>query len=80
MGVRVIERSSYLLLPTCGPQRVPAMLVLPLNLMPAACCPVACCSASEGPEGRRTAVVVLKIKATGAAYPRKPGVPGRKPL
>ncbi|PSC68202.1 calcium-translocating P-type PMCA-type [Micractinium conductrix] len=35
---------------------------------------------SESPEGRRTAVVVAKAKATPAQYPRKPGVPSKKPL
>jgi hypothetical protein len=35
---------------------------------------------AESPEGRRTAVVVLKAKGTPAQFPRKPGVPGKKPL
>ncbi len=35
---------------------------------------------AESPEGRRTAVLVLKARPTPAQYPRKPGVPGKKPL
>lgn len=35
---------------------------------------------TESPEGRRTAVVVLKERSTPSRYPRKPGVPGKKPL
>lgn len=35
---------------------------------------------AESPEGRRTAVVVLKSRPTPSQYPRKPGVPGKKPL
>lgn len=35
---------------------------------------------SESPEGRRTAIVVAKPKATPAQYPRKPGMPSKKPL
>ncbi|KAL4422347.1 hypothetical protein ABPG75_008544 [Micractinium tetrahymenae] len=35
---------------------------------------------SESPEGRRTAVIVAKARPTPAQYPRKPGVPSKKPL
>lgn len=35
---------------------------------------------AESPEGWRTAVVVSKTRPTPAQYPRKPGVPSKKPL
>ncbi len=38
-------------------------------------------SVSEGAGGsRRTAVVVAKARRTPAQYPRKPGVPAKRPL
>lgn len=45
-----------------------------------ALCPAPTLRRAAGPEGRRTAVVVFKEKATPSQYPRKPGVPSKKPL
>ena len=36
--------------------------------------------ASEGPDGRRSVVVVKKVAATKCKYPRKPGIPKKQPL
>lgn len=35
---------------------------------------------SQGPHGRRTAVICHKDRATPAKYPRQPGVPAKTPL
>ena len=50
------------------------------NFRTAACCCPCCAARAESADGRRTAVVVLKAKSTPDLYPRKPGVPGKKPL
>jgi 16S rRNA (guanine527-N7)-methyltransferase len=35
---------------------------------------------SWSPDGQRTAVVVRKVTATAAKYPRAPGMPNKRPL
>ncbi|CAA7407082.1 unnamed protein product [Spirodela intermedia] len=39
-----------------------------------------CSVESQGPHGRRTAVICHKDRATPAKYPRQPGVPAKTPL
>jgi 16S rRNA (guanine527-N7)-methyltransferase len=39
-----------------------------------------CAVDSEGPLGQRTAVVCLKDHATPAKYPRRAGMPNKRPL
>ena len=34
----------------------------------------------EGSDGPRTLVVVEKVKATPSAYPRRPGIPAKRPI